>query len=100
MWLRVDAGDARGEERMGSSAYWGRQGTSLGDSGSTGASCGYYGQFLFEGRQGRMLDAAGSGSKEEAKSTLGRVIMRVIEWGYRSVIDKDMISTGVADYAS
>ena len=47
-----------------------------------------------------MLDAAGSGSKEEAKSTLGRVIMRVIEWGYRSVIDKDMISTGVADYAS
>jgi hypothetical protein len=31
-----------------------------------------------------MLDAAGSGSKEEAKSTLGRVIMRVIDWGYRS----------------
>ena len=84
---------------MGSRTHWGRQGAGLGDSSSTGASCGYYGEFLCEGRQGSMLDAAGSGSKEEAESTLGRVIMRVIDWGYRSVIDKDMISTGVEDYA-
>ena len=46
-----------------------------------------------------MLDAAGSGSKEEAESILGRVIMRVIDWGYRSVIDKNMISTGMEDDA-
>jgi len=41
-----------------------------------------------------MLDTAGSGSKEEAEST-GRVIVGVIDWGYRSVmdIDKDIMST-------
>jgi hypothetical protein len=45
---------------------------------------------FFEGRQGRMLNAAGSGSKEEAESTLGRVIVivRIIDWGYRSVMDR------------
>jgi len=34
-----------------------------------------------------MLDVAGSDSKEE--STLGRVIVGVIDWGYRSVMDRD-----------
>jgi len=72
-------------------------GVGVGNSGSTRTSCRYYGQFLFEGRQGRMLDTAGSGSKEETESTLGRVIVGIVDWGYRSEIDRAM-STGVSDY--
>ena len=102
MWLRVDAGRAGDEERMGSRTKWGRVGAdlSLRDSSSAGTSCRYYGEFLFEGRQGRMLDAAGSGSKEEAESTLRRVIVCIIDWGYRSVMDRDIMSTGMQDDAS
>jgi len=101
MWLRVYTGGAGDVERMGSRTKWagvGGVGAGLRNSSSTGARCGNHGEILFfEGRQGRMLDAAGSGSKEEAKSTLGRVIVRVIDWGYRSVMDrdKDMMSTTV-----
>ena len=73
---------------------------SLRDSSSTGTSRRYYGECLFEGRQGRMLDAAGSGSKEEAEGTLRRVIVCIIDWGYRSVKDRDRMSTGMHDYAS
>ena len=102
MWLRVDAGRAGDEEGMGSRTKCGGVGADLRlrNSSSTGTSCGYYGEFLFEGRQGRMLDTAGSGSKEEAESTLRRVIVRVIDWGYRSVMDRDMMSTGMHDDAS
>ena len=32
---------------------------------------------------------AGRGSKKEAESTLGRAIVGVIDWGYRSVMDRD-----------
>jgi hypothetical protein len=91
VWMRVDAGRTGGEERMGSRTKRGGLGAGLGNSSSTGASCGHNGEFLFEGRQGRMLDTAGSGSKEEAESTLGRVIMIVgiVDWGYRSEKDRD-----------
>jgi hypothetical protein len=94
MWLRVDAGGARRVEGMRGRRKLG--GLELGpglvsDGRSAGASCRHYRELLFEGREGRMLDPAGGGSKEEAESPLGRVIMmmmRVLDRGYRSEIDR------------
>ena len=63
----------------------------LGHGRRAGASCrhcGHYGLFLLEGWEGKVLDAAGGGSKEEAESTLRWVIAGIVNWGYRSEIDR------------
>ena len=65
---------------MRSGTNEGRLGARLWDGRSARASCGDDGLFLFKGWQGMMLDAAGSGSKEEAESTLRRVIVGILDW--------------------
>lgn len=97
VWLRVDSDGAGGVERVRSGTKLGGLDAGLGDGGSAGAGCNGRDDelLLFERGEGRMLNAAGSGSsEEETESTLGRVIVGIIDWGHRS--DSISISTSTS----
>ena len=106
VWLRVGAGGAGGVEGVRGGPYegggkgGGREHTGLWHGGSTraGGDCGNDWELLFLERweEGRMLDAARGGRKEEAESTLGRrmlMIAGILDWGYRSEMDSHVVST-------